>query len=263
MIELLVVIAIISILAAILFPAFAGAREKARQTSCASNLKQIGLACAFYAQDYDETVVPVVIGTSVPGGYNGWWGYYDAGGNFDPARALLYPYTKAQAIQSCPSFTLTTTKKGSTGYAYNADLLSPYATPAKTGCTNSKFGNCIDSTGNYYVQAITLAKIDAPTQTVQMADSELLSSGKPGPNTYMESPCDNYPTFHGRHSGFGNVLWVDGHVKALKPVYRSGTFGFSYSAAAYQAQNLGDVDADGNLATDEYFNGTGKTTACP
>jgi len=54
LIELLVVIAIIAILAAILFPVFAKAREKARQSSCLSNLKQLGLACLSYAQDYDE-----------------------------------------------------------------------------------------------------------------------------------------------------------------------------------------------------------------
>src|ERR1051326_5774553 len=58
LIELLVVIAIIAILAAILFPVFAQAREKARAISCVSNLKQIGLAALMYAQDYDETLVP-------------------------------------------------------------------------------------------------------------------------------------------------------------------------------------------------------------
>ena len=58
MIELLVVIAIIAILAAILFPVFAKAREKARQASCLSNIKQLGLACLSYAQDYDECLAP-------------------------------------------------------------------------------------------------------------------------------------------------------------------------------------------------------------
>ncbi|HDP88997.1 MAG TPA: prepilin-type N-terminal cleavage/methylation domain-containing protein, partial [Thioalkalivibrio sp.] len=62
LIELLVVIAIIAILAAILFPVFARAREKARQTQCLSNLKQICLGWAMYAGDYDETVMPVQVG---------------------------------------------------------------------------------------------------------------------------------------------------------------------------------------------------------
>src|SRR5580693_8308372 len=66
LIELLVVIAIIAILAAILFPVFAAAREKARQTACASNLKQLGLAIAEYIQDYDEILPPVVSRTCIP-----------------------------------------------------------------------------------------------------------------------------------------------------------------------------------------------------
>src|SRR5256712_9936832 len=60
LVELLVVIAIIAILAAILFPVFAHAREKARQTSCLSNLKQLGAAMLMYAQDYDERFCPVL-----------------------------------------------------------------------------------------------------------------------------------------------------------------------------------------------------------
>src|SRR5579871_5180110 len=70
LIELLVVIAIIAILAAILFPVFAQAREKARAASCLSNTKQIGLAIQMYAQDYDETIAPWLkckcVGTSAP-----------------------------------------------------------------------------------------------------------------------------------------------------------------------------------------------------
>src|SRR6266853_2673654 len=57
LIELLVVVAIIAILAAILFPVFAQARESARKTSCLSNVKQLGLGCLMYSQDYDETLV--------------------------------------------------------------------------------------------------------------------------------------------------------------------------------------------------------------
>ncbi|HEY3333558.1 MAG TPA: DUF1559 domain-containing protein [Capsulimonadaceae bacterium] len=85
LIELLVVIAIISILAAILFPVFATARDKARQTACASNTKQIGLAFFQYTQDYDETWTPLIYGTN-----QGWAG-------------RIYPYTKSTNIYSCPS----------------------------------------------------------------------------------------------------------------------------------------------------------------
>src|SRR5512144_1088189 len=73
LIEVLVVIAIIAILAAILFPVFAQAREKARQTVCASNLKQIGTAFAMYMQDYDERLPDRRdLKSSFPGGYLPW-----------------------------------------------------------------------------------------------------------------------------------------------------------------------------------------------
>jgi len=91
LIELLVVIAIIAILAAILFPVFARAREKARQTSCLSNIKQIGLGMQMYAQDYDETM---------PSGlYCNW----TSGGPYGCHGMVLQPYIKNLNILECPS----------------------------------------------------------------------------------------------------------------------------------------------------------------
>ncbi len=88
LIELLVVIAIIAILAAILFPVFARAREKARQTSCLSNVKQLSLGLIMYAQDYDEMTV---IFSQGPSGGNPQWHY------------LIQPYLKNENIYICPS----------------------------------------------------------------------------------------------------------------------------------------------------------------
>lgn len=93
LIELLVVIAIISILAAILFPVFARAREQARKTACLSNLKQIGSAVLMYAQDYDEQLCPVAVGTC--GNVATAFGWAD----------LLMPYVKSVQIFDCPTAT--------------------------------------------------------------------------------------------------------------------------------------------------------------
>jgi prepilin-type N-terminal cleavage/methylation domain-containing protein/prepilin-type processing-associated H-X9-DG protein len=96
LIELLVVIAIIAILAAILFPVFARAREKARQTSCLSNLKQLGLGLIMYAQDYDG-MHPVYCRIVISGADNGI-----TQGGFDHYTALQ-PYLKNEQIWQCPS----------------------------------------------------------------------------------------------------------------------------------------------------------------
>src|SRR5215813_1282794 len=99
LIELLVVIAIIAILAAILFPVFAQAREKARAISCLSNSKQLGLAVMMYVQDYDETYPWAMNGPDgcggpgCPGGPN----------QVDAWPDLVYPYVKNDGAYGCPS----------------------------------------------------------------------------------------------------------------------------------------------------------------
>lgn len=100
LIELLVVIAIIAILAAILFPVFSQAREKARQAACLSNLKQIGTALRMYADDYDGTY-PSWGKSSVPGnlGRSG----YRAVNDPQSLPAYLDPYIKSNAVWICPS----------------------------------------------------------------------------------------------------------------------------------------------------------------
>ena len=91
LIELLVVIAIIAILAAILFPVFAQARAKARQTACLSNLKQVGLGVTMYTQDYDENIVHTELGGDVDDAHEYYWG------------DMLQPYLKNWQLLVCPS----------------------------------------------------------------------------------------------------------------------------------------------------------------
>jgi len=114
LIELLVVIAIIAILAAILFPVFAQAREKARTISCTSNVKQISLALAMYTQDYDETLVPYTQ-TGASGGFATPW------------TVVLQPYIKNFQVFTCPS-----NSQQGIGYTYNANIARAdgYNTPS-------------------------------------------------------------------------------------------------------------------------------------
>jgi prepilin-type N-terminal cleavage/methylation domain-containing protein len=95
LIELLVVIAIIAILAAILFPVFAQAREKARQTSCVSNAKQLGLAFYQYSQDYDERFCPSRFTTPI--------GVCEGANQINPWSMSIQPYVKNLAVFTCPS----------------------------------------------------------------------------------------------------------------------------------------------------------------
>jgi prepilin-type N-terminal cleavage/methylation domain-containing protein/prepilin-type processing-associated H-X9-DG protein len=90
LIELLVVIAIIAILAAILFPVFARARDKARLTACLSNMKQIAHSVTMYTGDYDETLPPGAIGM---GGQGRMWWWYE----------VLDPYVKNLQVWRCPN----------------------------------------------------------------------------------------------------------------------------------------------------------------
>src|SRR6476620_4284165 len=104
LIELLVVITIIAILAAILFPVFAQAREKARQAACSSNLRQIGLAFGMYAQDYDEKLPDRRdLKLSLPGGFRPWSTWPPSDPRAGWAAIVLDPYIRSGGIWACPS----------------------------------------------------------------------------------------------------------------------------------------------------------------
>ncbi len=209
LIELLVVIAIIAILAAILFPVFARAREKARQASCQSNLKQIALAELMYCQDYDErTHHCVAYGTGWKyiggGGCAGCFHRYEAnaGNVMDlPGRAYnpLTPYHKNTQIWYCPS-----QPQGAwRSYGWNrgndqrklADLMHPSQTVM------------FADGGRYYNTKGNIAWITHNWQD-QNTDRDCCAS--------MSDPTTN-PHFIGQaHNEGANIAFWDGHVKWMK-----------------------------------------------
>ncbi|HSI73908.1 MAG TPA: prepilin-type N-terminal cleavage/methylation domain-containing protein [Fimbriimonas sp.] len=241
LIELLVVIAIIAILAAILFPVFAQAKEAAKKTQSSSNLRQIGLAWSMYSDDADGTLMRVATGGAKT--YY-WWGSWD-GTFLNPQEGLLYPYTKSQGIQVDPSFPSNLrTALGMTGYAYNYHYLSP--------------SNYEPPTWNEIAIPVNESQIGEPTRTVSFATAARinnLSFSTPTleGNTYLDPPSHNNPSFHGRHAKMGNVLWCDGHVTTMRPRLRTGLFGWGFDANDFTPNNLGDLDQDGDLSTDELF----------
>ena len=117
LIELLVVIAIISILAAILFPVFAKVREKARQTACTSNEKQLALGVLMYAQDNDEVLPPVAV--------------KDVAVNVILWPVMLEPYTKSAGLRICPSDSGETQNSYGLNEITFADLTDAGAPPSK------------------------------------------------------------------------------------------------------------------------------------
>lgn len=243
LIELLVVIAIIAILAAILFPVFARAKEAAKKTVSLSNLKQIGLAWSMYAGDYDDTLMRVR--EDGPGALTTyWWGSWD-GQTLRPEGGLLYPYTKSKGIQGDPSFSnALRTSLGLTGYGYNYAYLSPsrYDPP------------------DYAETAIPVnfSQVAAPGDTVCFATCARINNWDYSTptlegSTYLDPPSNANPGFHGRHNGQGVALWCDGHAKTRAPMLRTGDFGYGFHAEDFKKANLGEIDEDGDFTTDELF----------
>ncbi len=223
LIELLVVIAIIAILAAMLFPVFARAREKARQASCVSNLRQLALANIQYAADYDGYFV---LGGADLGGRNTqrWHGTRPGSGRpsgkFDATRSPLWPYLKNAQIKECPSFrdyvsdgTANDFEAGCGGYGYNNEFLgSCHWDPYRGGDFPSANDAEVQNPADTYMFADAAFLQFYPT-TVLIEYSFLEPPYWPAYIEWMAFRPE--PSIHFRHNGMANFAFVDGHVKAL------------------------------------------------
>jgi len=212
LIELLVVIAIIAILAAILFPVFAQAREKARQSSCLSNLKQFGTAVRMYTDDYDQTLPPVRVTTSD--------GIY--GGNTATLSAmdLVYPYVKNYKLYDCPSVNrdsrYVAPKDRWAQWMRDAPPVSSYIMPIwMTSWAN-----------NTFLLGSSETQLEVPAQTVSIADGGYWwfvvdGAWNTGITVSTTKPITLVGTGGGtiiaRHNDGANVGFWDGHAGYMKP----------------------------------------------
>lgn len=207
LIELLVVIAIIAILAAILFPVFAQARERARAASCLSNTKQIGLATQMYSQDYDEKLVSYYYG----GGVSYYWTF------------ALHPYMKSWQIFVCPSAHKTSTNASNacdpsminqnggtpTGtYGYNWNQLGFYNSPSLVDVSMAAVSNVAETVMFTEITgAESTSYIDLPS-TWGVASSHICQDGQA-----VKTRRNNLGRWHFTGT---NVVFIDGHSKWMK-----------------------------------------------
>jgi len=196
LIELLVVIAIIAILAAILFPVFAKAREKARQATCTSNMKQIGLAIMQYVQDYDETY-PQIYDDNIP----------LAATPTQPATTatflpdFLAPYMKSMDVWTCPS---------------NSVKPAIYSTqPARFRSMQWHYSPSFEviACGCQATGGRRMAEMKVPAGTVMMSEFDFGARSSGGYGFCGWTCWSAWEPYTHVHSDGVNVIWADGHVK--------------------------------------------------
>ncbi len=217
LIELLVVIAIIAILAAILFPVFAKARGKARQTSCLSNMRQIGTAAIAYTQDHDERSM-----------YD-WYVWFSPAPEPHTWMEMLHPYAKNAQIHHCPS-----APDDPASYGLGSDVLvtSTYCYPswlhydyrAWYGGGNMFAGYPQYRTQPDYDKKRGLVQAEYPAEASWLVEGYTASTASTGfvfgqaHTTGFGAPATTDPYFDTiyRHSEGQNVTYCDGHAKWLR-----------------------------------------------
>ena len=205
LIELLVVIAIIAILAAILFPVFARAREKARQSNCLSNLKQLSLGILMYVQDYDERFPPTFF-YGAPSAQLTWW------------EDIIQPYVMNYQLITCPSLS-------PAGYTFARPAGLPNPLMYTYNSNQMGVGPPGDGNGGYGAggpmrngaSAASLGAVMKPAECILLVDV-----GAPGSYAREITRANRTDCFAAspgyiglRHNGQANWAFADGHVKSM------------------------------------------------
>ncbi len=250
LIELLVVIAIIGTLAALLLPALASAREKGRQTSCKSNLRQLYMAMEMYCDDYNEYYLAAALdGTST--NLERWHGKRDTMNDpFDPARSWLASYLGEQGeVKECPTFRGNWKSTGSYEVGcggYGMNMLYVGSQGYKTPCAwNSPLDVKIardagssrrvvrdkektllfaDTASLDYISydkiiEYSFAEVNYWTNASNETDWDGLPDLKPYSPEAVDLNRTLSPSLHFRHAGMVNVAWCDGHVTSERFMY--------------------------------------------
>ncbi len=244
LIELLVVIAIIAILAGLLFPVFAQAREKGRQAMCLNNLRQLAMAISMYCQDNDGGYVPA----QSPDNLMRWHGVRDSVDQpFDPKRGPLWSYYGSEGLKKCPSFEPDSDspgqfEQGTGGYGYNAYYVGGSPAPWPQMCIPARE-----------------SMIENPAETVLFTDAAFLDcEGRLTEYSYCEAPyyqawgTPANPSTHFRHNGMANVAFCDGHTRGM-PMVMTHSSGWCPSGMTpfteddYRKAKLGFLGQDNSL----------------
>jgi prepilin-type N-terminal cleavage/methylation domain-containing protein/prepilin-type processing-associated H-X9-DG protein len=227
LIELLVVIAIIAILAAILFPVFAKARDRARQTTCVNNLKQYGTAHQMYLEDWDGTLIPAA-------------GFYHLGETAGWINSML-KYNKTTELWHCPSSDVNVSYTIGGGAVSYIDNFRPWGEGSASDVKNPSafilFAEAIGSGKEPYDRSKrpfaasnafqNTGTGDADPSADSQADGQMYHNAS---GAFVNSLAQSVPIkvledgqvvpwnihWPGRHSGVNNICFFDGHVKAFK-----------------------------------------------
>ena len=218
LIELLVVIAIISILAGILFPVFATARERARRTACISNLKQLGLAFTMYEQDYDERLPACADGVNIASAWV-FMNSFDGAGiasKFDVTQGSLYTYVKTKGVYMCPDDELGQTN----GLSYAMNACTVQGQKEKVSGITTTGG----TVSNAVAPGLPISVFPTTSDTMLLTEEAAgQSGGGVCVNAANGTTDDGYLIANGTGSGYYTNCFSNRHTNGLNFLYLDGS----------------------------------------